>query len=56
MSESQSALYLMALTTPMLVSHPLRPLLTRWFTGAGVHGGTDDGLRRVVVAGRCFSQ
>ncbi|MFP4884069.1 hypothetical protein ACLFLT_21730 [Klebsiella pneumoniae] len=56
MSQSQSALYLMALTTPMLVFPSIAALLTLVFTGAGVHGGTDDGLRRVVVAGRCFSQ
>lgn len=34
MSESQSALYLMALTAPMLVFHPLRPC-----SPAGFHRG-----------------
>ncbi len=32
MSESQSALYLMALTTPMLVFPSVAALLTRWFS------------------------
>ncbi len=54
MSESQSALYLMALTTPMLVFPSVAALLTRWFHGAGVHGGTDDGLRRLLLLGDAF--
>lgn len=32
MSESQSALYLMALTAPMLVFPSVAALLTRWFS------------------------
>ncbi|PJR52539.1 MFS transporter [Klebsiella sp. H-Nf2] len=39
MSESQSALYLMALTTPMLVFPSVAALLTRWFSPGMVSTG-----------------
>lgn len=51
MSESQSALYLMALTAPMLIFPSLAALLTRWFSPGQVATGADDCLRWVAVAG-----
>ncbi|MCS5809195.1 MFS transporter [Klebsiella pneumoniae subsp. pneumoniae] len=55
MSESQSALYLMALTTPMLVFPSVAALLTRWFSPGQVStAGLMMASVGLLVAGRCF--
>nr|VXZ83960.1 Uncharacterised protein [Klebsiella pneumoniae] len=55
MSESQSALYLMALTTPMLVFPSVAALLTRWFSPGQVStAGLMMGSAGLLLLGDAF--